>query len=119
MRVIWRRVALLGAMLALASSAAACGTGGGASAQAGAANPAVGAPAAETGLNIDASTGTRLAAFVAGARAAGLRGLLYFNEARYVLPRRDLAALAAARQLARDLTWPACQTSRTSGTPGR
>jgi beta-mannanase len=51
---------------------------------------------AETGLNIDATTGTRLAAFVAGIRAARLQGLLYFNEAQFALPPDDLAALAAA-----------------------
>jgi beta-mannanase len=51
---------------------------------------------AETGLNIDASTGTRLAAYVAAIRAAGLRGLLYFNQSQYALPSADQAALAAA-----------------------
>jgi hypothetical protein len=51
---------------------------------------------AETGLNIDATTGTRLAAYIAAIRAAGLRGLLYFSERQYTLPHDDLDILAAA-----------------------
>jgi mannan endo-1,4-beta-mannosidase len=51
---------------------------------------------AETGVNIDATTGARLAAYVAAVRAARLQGLLYFNKSQYALPRDDLAVLAAA-----------------------
>jgi beta-mannanase len=51
---------------------------------------------AETGLNIDATTGARLASYLAAIRAAGVRGLLYFNKPQYALPPHDLDILATA-----------------------
>ncbi len=51
---------------------------------------------AETGLNIDATTGARLGAYLADVRASGLRGLLYFNQAQYTLPLADQGALRVA-----------------------
>lgn len=40
---------------------------------------------AETGLNQDATTGSRLAAYVAAAHAAGVTGMLYFNTGGFAL----------------------------------
>lgn len=68
---------------------------------------------AETGVNIDASTGARLAAYVAAIRAARLRGLLYFNERQYALPGGDLAALATA------INSPGRGTPGKRGAPGK
>lgn len=51
---------------------------------------------AETGLNIDATTGTRLSAYVAAVKAAGLSGLLYFDVRGWALSLADQRSLAIA-----------------------
>ena len=50
----------------------------------------------ETGLNIDATTGARLSAYVAAVKAAGLSGFLYFDVRGWTLPLADQQSLATA-----------------------
>jgi hypothetical protein len=50
----------------------------------------------ETGLNIDATTGTRLSTYIAAVKAAGLSGILYFDVRSWTLPLADQQSLATA-----------------------
>ena len=51
---------------------------------------------AETGLNVDATTGARLTSYVAAVRAAGIEGFLYFDTKGWTLTDADEEALAEA-----------------------
>jgi hypothetical protein len=51
---------------------------------------------AETGLNQDATTGPRLAAYIAAAHAAGITGMLYFNQGAYALTPSQKRNMATA-----------------------
>jgi hypothetical protein len=50
----------------------------------------------ETGLNQDASTGSRLATYIAAAHAAGVTGMLYFNQGAYTLTASQEQNMATA-----------------------
>jgi hypothetical protein len=51
---------------------------------------------AETGLNQDATTGPRLATYIAAAHAAGVTGMLYFNQGAYALTPSQKQNMATA-----------------------